>query len=111
MQVHRFAPLTGAYSLASVAPLALPQARQAVAGLVRFGAGMRSPQSGLACSAAHELGYVVRGRLRIDTAEASHEVQAGDVLVTSPAQAHSTTALEDSEIFFVLIDPLRALSA
>lgn len=111
MQVHRFPPLTGAYALASVAPIALQGAAQVVTGLVRFCAGTRSPESGLACSAAHELGYVVRGRLRIDTAKASHEVHAGDVLVTSPAQAHSTTALEDSEIFFVLIDPLRGLRA
>lgn len=110
MQVHRFPPLTGAYSLSSVAPLSLNGATQAVTGLVRFGAGVRSPESGMRISAAHELGYVVSGRLRIDTVQSSYEVQAGDLLVASPTQAHSTTALEESEIFFVLLDPIRALS-
>lgn len=78
---------------------------QAQIGLCRFEKGMRSPLLGMRSSAAHELGYVVSGRLRIDTADASYEVQAGDLLCTSPAQVHSTTALEDSEIFFVLLDP------
>lgn len=66
---------------------------------------MRSPVVGMRSSAMHELGYVVSGRLRIDTAADSYEVAAGDLLTTSPAEEHSTTALEDSEIFFVLLDP------
>lgn len=111
MHVHRFPPLTGAYSLASVPSLSLNGASEAVTGLVHFGAGARSPENGMRVSAAHELGYVVSGRLRIDTAQSSYEVRAGDVLVASPALAHSTTALEDSEIFFVLLDPMRALTA
>jgi quercetin dioxygenase-like cupin family protein len=57
-------------------------------------------------SGATELGYVVSGRLRIETASARFEVQAGDVLTSSPTEPHSTTALEDSEIFFVLLDPV-----
>lgn len=97
--------------MASVPVLNLDQASQAAPGLVRIAAGTRSPLTGLRASAAHEIGYVVRGRLRIETADASHEARAGDVLVTSPAELHSTTALEDSEIFFVLIDPQAAKSA
>jgi len=105
MQVHRFPSLSGAYALSSVPRLDLGPVRQAQIGLCRFEKGMRSPALGMRSSAAHELGYVVSGRLRIDTAEASYDVQAGDMLATSPAQEHSTTALEDSEIFFVLLDP------
>jgi len=47
----------------------------------------------------------VRGRLLIETAQATYAAEAGDVLVTSPAEPHSTTAIEDSEIFFVLLAP------
>lgn len=106
MQIHRIPPLSGDYALSDVPRLSLvAPVGAAQVGLCRFGQGMRSPDQGLRASAAHELGYVVRGRLRIDTAQASYEVQAGDMLVTSPAEPHSTTALEDSEVFFVLLDP------
>lgn len=105
MQVYRFPPLTGAYALASVPQLETAAVNRAQIGLCRFEKGMRSPQQGMRSSAAHELGYVVSGRLRIDTAGDSYEVRAGDLLATSPALEHSTTALEDSEIFFVLLDP------
>lgn len=105
MDIHHFPPLSGGYALNSVPPLSLHNATQAVTGLVRIGAGTRSPESGLRTSAAHEIGYLVRGRVRIETASATHEARAGDILVTSPAEPHSTTALEDSEIFFVLLDP------
>lgn len=105
MQVHRSSPLSGAYALATVPPLAFEPVGQALAGLVRIAAGTRSPDTGMRTSAAHEIGYVIRGRLRIDIAQQSQEVQTGDMLVMSPAVPHSTTALEDSEIFFVLLDP------
>lgn len=104
MQVHRFPPRSGAYALNSV-PLELVPASRGQIGLCRFEKGMRSPVAGMHSSATHELGYVVSGRLRIDTAASSYEVQAGDLLATSPAEEHSTTALEDSEVFFVLLDP------
>jgi len=105
MQVHRFPPLRGAYALSSAPRLEFAPVSHAQIGLCRFEKGLRSPQHGMRASAAHELGYVVSGRLRIDTEGGSYEVQAGDLLTTSPALAHSTTALEDSEIFFVLLDP------
>jgi quercetin dioxygenase-like cupin family protein len=105
MQFHRFPPLVGSYALATVPPVSIAGVTQALSGLVRFAAGKRSPDEGMRTSAVHELGYVVRGRVRIDTAHQSLEARAGDILVSSPTEPHSTTALEDSEIFFVLIDP------
>lgn len=59
---------------------------------------------GMRTSAAHEIGYVVAGKLCIETASARHIVQAGDMMLMSPAEPHSTTALEDSEVFFVLLE-------
>lgn len=105
MQIHQFPPLAGEYALASTPVLEIDPASRVMAGLCRFGKGRRSPEAGMKASAATEIGYVVRGRLRIETASASHEAVAGDVLTSSPTEPHSTTALEDSEIFFVLLDP------
>ena len=105
MHFHRFPPLAGPYALATVPSVSIVGVTQAVSGLVRFAAGKRSPDQGMRTSAVHELGYVIRGRVRIDTAGESLEVRAGDILVSSPTESHSTTALEDSEIFFVLLDP------
>ncbi len=79
-----------------------------VAGRVRIAAGRRSPEAGMRTSALHEVGHVISGRLRIETADSVYEVAAGDTLVMCPAERHSTTALEDSVIFFVLLEPQRA---
>lgn len=111
MKVHRQAPLTVPYALVTLPPIASPGAAPVLAGLVRFAAGTRSPEVGMRTSAKHELGYVVSGRIRIDTERASFEACAGDMLSSSPTEPHGTTALEDTEIFFVLIDPHLAEQA
>ena len=105
MLVHKSFPLSGAYALSTLPLQPVAAVSTVLAGRVRIAAGRRSPETGLRTSAQGEIGYVVRGRLRIDTAHASHTVEAGDMLSMCPAQAHSTTALEDSEIFFVLLNP------
>jgi quercetin dioxygenase-like cupin family protein len=105
MQVHKFPPLSGQYALVSTPILGFDPIARAMAGLCSFGKGRRSPEAGMKTSAATEIGFVVRGHLRIDTANSSFEVRAGDILTSSPTEPHSTTALEDSEIFFVLLDP------
>lgn len=108
MQVFRSPALAGPYALSTTDTLALQGVSTGLAGRVRIAAGVRSPEQGMRTSAAHEIGYVIHGKLRIETAVGNHEVATGDMLVTSPAEPHSTTALEDSEIFFVLLDPLLA---
>jgi quercetin dioxygenase-like cupin family protein len=105
MQVHHHTQLQGVYALATTEPFALQGLREGLAGRVRFSAGTRSPEAGERTSAVHEIGYVVSGRLLIVTATQRYEVGPGSMLVMSPAEPHSTTALEDSEIFFVLLDP------
>lgn len=110
MRILPAAQPPGAYGLHILPALALsPGASGALAGCVWFAAGQRSPESGLRSSALHELGYVIQGALRIDTADGAHMARAGDMLLMSPAEPHSTTALEDSQIFFVLLDPTRAV--
>jgi quercetin dioxygenase-like cupin family protein len=108
MQVLKAQALEGPYALTTTEHLPLAGVRDGMAGKVRIAAGTRSPPEGRRTSAAHELGYVVSGRLLIETATQRYEVAAGDILVMSPAEDHSTTALEDSEIFFVLLNPLLA---
>ena len=88
--------------------MALTGVSSGLAGRVRIAAGTRSPEQGQRSSAAHEVGCVISGSLCIESNGGSQVVVAGDMLVMSPAQRHSTTALEDSEIFFVLLDPLLA---
>jgi quercetin dioxygenase-like cupin family protein len=48
---------------------------------------------------------IIEGRVRVDTQAGSRVVDAGSVIVSSPAEEHATTALEDTRIFYVLIDP------
>ena len=43
--------------------------------------------------------------MRVDTASGSRMANAHDVIISSPAEKHATTALTDATIFFVLIDP------
>ncbi|TDM05367.1 MAG: hypothetical protein C4K60_11255 [Ideonella sp. MAG2] len=100
--------MTGEYALSATPELAIDAPSRLVAGRVRIAKGRRSPELGMRTSALHEVGHVLSGRLRIETADRSYEVAAGDSLVMCPAERHSTTALEDSEIFFVLLDPQRA---
>ena len=102
------AQLSGDYAMSATSEIAIEAASRVMAGRVRLAKGRRSPEVGMRTSGLHEVGHVVSGRLRIETAERSHEVVAGDSLVMCPAELHSTTALEDSEIFFVLLDPQRA---
>jgi len=104
--IHRFGALSGDYQLATAPPIDVSGSKKALTGLVRFGAGRRSPPVGLRQGSVHELDYVISGRLRVDTASGSYEIRAGDVIVANPDEPHATTALEDSEIFFVLLDPL-----
>ena len=97
--------LGGEYDLRPLDALALQGAQNAKVGVVRIAAGTRSPSAGLRASARHEIAYIVTGSARVDTAEGSTTVNAGDVIVSSPAELHATTALSDTTIFYVLIDP------
>lgn len=105
MNLRRPSPLAGAYALDAAEPLAVAPVSEVQVGRCWFGQGMRSPPEGFRTSAAHEIAYVLRGRLLVQTESGSFEAVAGDILTTSPAEPHSTTALEDSEVFFVLLDP------
>lgn len=105
MAVHRFPPLSGRYQVAAAPLVDVGGVRKVLTGLARIGAGVRSPPAGLRQGCASEIDYVVSGRLRVDTASGSYEIAAGDIVIEHPDEPHATTALEDSEIFFVLMDP------
>ena len=106
MDLHRFAPIADAYGLHMTPKMSGVDASEAVAGLCHWSQGTRSPEQGMRASAKHEIAYVVRGRLRVETPDgASFEAQAGDIITTSPARPHCCTAIEDSDVFFVLLDP------
>jgi quercetin dioxygenase-like cupin family protein len=47
----------------------------------------------------------------IETREVRFEAGPGDCIVGSPGDPHATTALEDAELFFVLIEPTRVVDA
>jgi quercetin dioxygenase-like cupin family protein len=97
--------LGGEYDLHPLDALALQGAQSAKVGVVRIAAGTRSPSAGLRASARHEIAYIVAGSARVDTPEGSATVSTGDVIVSSPAELHATTALTDTTIFYILIDP------
>jgi len=100
--------LGGRYDLRPMETVALHGAQSAQIGMVRIGAGTRSPAEGLRAGAQHEIAYLVSGRVQVDTAEGSRIVEAGSVIVSSPTEAHATTALSDATIVYVVIDPAAA---
>src|SRR6266850_8515385 len=102
-KIHPAPALGGNYDLRRLDSAQLGGA-EAHVGLVRIGAGIRSPAEGLRASARHEIAYIVESTVRVDTAAGSRTLNAHDVIVSSPAEDHATTALTDTTIFFVLID-------
>jgi hypothetical protein len=98
----------GAYRVETAPPLDITGCSVAQTGIARFAAGRRSPTSGFKQGCIHEVDYVISGRLRVDTPSDTYEIRAGDVVVANPDEPHATTAIEDSEIFFVLLDPFRS---
>jgi quercetin dioxygenase-like cupin family protein len=105
-KIHPKPALSGPYDLRLLEAAAIEGASLAQIGLVRIAAGTRSPTAGYRASARHEIAFVAEGRLQVDTPDESMTVDAGTVLVSSPAEMHATTALTDSTIFFALIDPV-----
>ena len=103
-KIHPKPVLSGPYDLRLLDIADLKGAGSAHVGLVRIAAGTRSPAEGYRASARHEIAFVVEGRLQVDTPDDSATIEAGTVVV-SRAETHATTALADSIIFYVLIDP------
>lgn len=102
--VLKLPALTGPYALEYLHRLPLPAESEVVCGVVRIANGTRSPPEGMRRSARHELALVVKGRVRVETETLAFEAGVGELIYTSPAENHSTTALEDAELFFVLAD-------
>ncbi len=98
--------LAGDYDLKPLEALALDGARSAQTGVCRIGAGRRSPEAGFRTSGRHEIAMLLKGRVRVDLPDGTQRiVVAPSVIVSSPAEDHATTALEDADIFYVLVDP------
>ena len=110
-EIHPTPALSGQYDLHPFQSLTLAAAKAADVGMVRIGAGTRIPAEGMRASAQHEIAYIVSGSARVDTADGSRIVSAGDVLISSPTELHATTALVDTIVFYVLIDPGQRLAA
>lgn len=104
-KIHPAPILSGSYDLRSFETAQLGKADNAQVGIVRIGAGTRSPAEGLRASARHEIAFIVEGQVRVDTIDDSRIANRHDVIVSSPAELHATTALTDTIIFFVLVDP------
>ena len=100
--------LAGSYDLRPMETVTLHCAQSAQIGVVRIGAGTRSPAEGLRASARHEIAYLVSGRVQVDTATDTRVIDAGSVIVSSPTEEHATTALSDATVVYVLIDPAMA---
>jgi quercetin dioxygenase-like cupin family protein len=107
-KIHPAPALGGNYDLRRLESTQLGGAETAHVGLVRIGAGIRSPAEGFRTSARHEIAFIIEGTVRVDTAAGTRVANAHDVIVSSPTEEHATTALTDTTIFFVLIDPSTA---
>jgi quercetin dioxygenase-like cupin family protein len=102
MRIHAHADLAGDYDLRELDNVRLDGAHEIRTGIVRIAKGTRSPVAGLRALADHEIGYVVSGKVRVETEAGVLDVSCGDTLVASPDIPHATTALEDTVIFFSL---------
>lgn len=102
-KIHPTPPLRGGYDLRPLENIDIEGVTKGAVGVVRIGAGTRSPAEGLRFNAEHEIAYLVQGQVRVDTEEGSQIVNAGDLIVASPAQRHATTALVDATIVYVLL--------
>jgi mannose-6-phosphate isomerase-like protein (cupin superfamily) len=109
--VRKSPVLTGSYALANLASIDASPAQRIDCGIVRFGCNVRSPATGLHTNSRHEVAFVLKGKVLIETADARFEAGVGDCIVGSPAEPHATTGLEDSVLFFVLIEPTRAVAS
>ncbi len=103
MRIHAHADLAGDYDLRELDTVRLDGAHEIRTGIVRIAKGTRSPVAGLRALADHEIGYVVSGKVRVETEAGVQDVSCGDTLVASPDIPHATTALEDTVIFFSLV--------
>jgi quercetin dioxygenase-like cupin family protein len=104
-KIHPLPVLSGRYDLRALETAEFEGARVAKIGVVRIGAGTWSPAEGLRSSARHEIAFIVEGQVRVETKDDTRIANAHDVIVSSPAELHATTALSDTTIFYVLIDP------
>lgn len=109
--LRKSTPLTGPYALEILASIDTNPTKRIECGVVRFGRGRRSPASGMHVNSRHEVAFVLTGRVLIETQEVRFEAGPGDCIVGSPGDPHATTALEDAELFFVLIEPTRVVDA
>lgn len=104
-KIHPMPALAGAYDLRPLEKLELGGAQAGQVGVVRIAAGTRSPAAGYRTSAKHEIALIIQGRVQVETATDARIVEAGSIVVSSPTEEHATIALEDTHIFYVLIDP------
>ena len=104
--IHPATPLKGSYDVQRLPAVALGGTNTALPGVVRIAAGIRSPAEGLRANARHEIAIVLEGEVRVDTADRSWIARKHDTIVSSPTEPHSTTALTDATLFFVLLDPV-----
>jgi len=52
-----------------------------------------------------QVGYVVKGRLKLRIGEAEHDLEAGDSYYIEPNVEHSATIIDDSKIIDVFCPP------
>lgn len=105
-KIHPMPALSGSYDLRPLESPVFEGAQSAQIGVVRIGAGTRSPAEGYRASAKHEIATILKGRVRVDLPNGESRIaDVGSVIVSSPAEIHATMALEDTEIFYVLVDP------
>jgi quercetin dioxygenase-like cupin family protein len=102
MKLYTSVGLIGDYDLRELDTFHLSGTHAMKVGLVRIAKGVRSPLAGLRTGADHEIGYVVSGKVRVETQSGHCIASEGDVRIASPDIPHAIIALEDTVIFFTL---------
>ena len=108
-RIRQVPRLEGRYALEILARLDSGSGGRVECGVVRFARGTRSPVEGLHRNSCHEFAFVLSGRVLVETADRTFEAGPGDCLIGTPSEAHATTGLEDADLLFVLVDPVRAV--
>lgn len=71
-------------------------------GTATFPKDKRHPETGLAPHAQREISLILEGAFDLETSEGIRRVEAGDLIILDPGEAHASVALTDSKVFYVL---------
>lgn len=106
MKIFKLQPTAGttisAVSVNEMAAFGPEEGGDLKVGNAMFPKGVRHPAEGLKPHKEREISYIIEGAFDVHLEEGTQRVEAGDLVVIEPGEAHATTALADSRVIYIL---------